>query len=460
MYGGLFNFTVTSSAGKIPTWGLNTTTNNATDPMVFNGTTETHKIQSDIAFNVTEVTQQGWKVTLASCTVNDMNGQEKETYDAVSADLGNETANGLVQIPAGAVDPMDAVICDYENDSKALIKIIKNTTEISPDTIDHLFNFTIIGINNDVNTTAYVNVTAGTHMNMTEVMPFQSGQYNITEADHDNWTLQSVQCKIWDVLDDEDHTKIDANATENGINPKRIQNNGTNLDLAPWELAECTFVNDNPTGYITGGGRVILNEAEWPQHNQTLAGTDKVTHGFQLHCNVLSGPNNLEVNWNGNKFHLEELESALCIDDGSVNEPPPKSNGSEKSRKPTTDIYHGFGYGRVNGECGASAEWIIDDNGEPGKADQIIALQIRLNGTLGPGTGDFVLDINPDQLMVTNSSISGTWKDPHLDPDNPLSENDDLKPWLDLESGNHQWTPHPSKKHGPTQTVPCPEVTP
>ncbi len=31
--------------------------------------------------------------------------------------------------------------------------------------------------------------------------------------------------------------------------------------------------------------------------------------------------------------------------------------------------------------------------------------------------------------------------------------------WLDLESGNQQWTPHPSKSHGPKNTTPCPPET-
>jgi hypothetical protein len=85
--------------------------------MNFNGTTETHKIQSDVAFNVTEVAQEGWKVTLASCTINDMTGTPKQTIP--STDLGDESSTGKVIIPAGAVDPMDEVICDFVNSAAA-----------------------------------------------------------------------------------------------------------------------------------------------------------------------------------------------------------------------------------------------------------------------------------------------------------------------------------------------------
>ena len=55
---------------------------------------------------------------------------------------------------------------------------------------------------------------------------------------------------------------------------------------------------------MTGGGK-------FTDGNMT------VTHGFVLHCNVARLPNNLQVNWNGNKFHLESLTSATCSDDPS-----------------------------------------------------------------------------------------------------------------------------------------------
>ena len=47
MYPGQFNFTVSQGAGKIPTYDLNFTTTQSADPMVFNGTSETHKIQAN-----------------------------------------------------------------------------------------------------------------------------------------------------------------------------------------------------------------------------------------------------------------------------------------------------------------------------------------------------------------------------------------------------------------------------
>ena len=181
---------------------------------------------------------------------------------------------------------------------------------------------------------------------------------------------------------------------------------------------------------------------------------DKVTHGFQLHCDSNSGPNNLQVNWLGFKFHLEQLENALCFDDGSVNEPPPKSNGNPNSRKPTLDVYYGEGFGRWDGQCGAYAKWVMDDNGEPGKADQIVSMVIW------DSDKKLVLNINPSQLGVIDTSISGEWKDWNNQTSPLFPDGDEGEEWLDLEAGNQQWTPHPFKTHGPKGTQPCEEQPP
>ena len=53
-------------------------------------------------------------------------------------------------------------------------------------------------------------------------------------------------------------------------------------------------------GRMTGGGSVFGK------------GSQRVTHGFELHCDPEVGPNNLEVNWSGNHFHMEELLTASC----------------------------------------------------------------------------------------------------------------------------------------------------
>ena len=276
---------------------------------------------------------------------------------------------------------------------------------------------------------------------MTEIFKVPTGNYNVTEDDLDNWILQSSICTVFNTTDGITNSS-NALATF-------IGNDTESFNLDPWQLAICEFVNDNPEGYFTGGGRVnLLNQTIESTNNPEISlrydsqNITQVTHGFQLHCDSQSGPNNLEVNWLGNKFHLEQLENALCFDDGTENEPPPISNGNPNSRKPTLDVYYGEGYGRYNGECGAYAKWVMDDNGEPGRIDQIVAMVIWNS------TGNLTLNINPDQLGVTNTSISGNWSNPQNIPD-------DGEEWLDLEAGNHQWTLHPFKTHGPKGTQPC-----
>jgi hypothetical protein len=89
----------------------------------------------------------------------------------------------------------------------------------------------------------------------------------------------------------------------------------------------------------------------------------RVTHGFELHCNVTDVPNNLQVNWKGKQFNLTTLTSASCSDDPSITPSPPNSAGF--------DTYSGEGSGKLNGKPGASAEWVFTDAGEPGTRDTV-----------------------------------------------------------------------------------------
>jgi hypothetical protein len=100
---------------------------------------------------------------------------------------------------------------------------------------------------------------------------------------------------------------------------------------------------------MTGGGYIVKTSHQ------------KVKHGFTLRCDAHKGPNNLEINWgNGNKFHLENLTSALCTDNPAINPEHPEAD---------FDTYTGSGVGRLNGVPGATAEWTFTDGGEPGKND-------------------------------------------------------------------------------------------
>jgi hypothetical protein len=101
-------------------------------------------------------------------------------------------------------------------------------------------------------------------------------------------------------------------------------------------------------GRFTGGGSIF-----------TAAGV-RVTHGFELHCNAADKPNNLEINWARNQFHLDTLTSASC----SVN--------------PETGVATlvGTGTGKYNGGSGATIQFTITDAGEPGRNDFFSVLVI------------------------------------------------------------------------------------
>ena len=68
------------------------------------------------------------------------------------------------------------------------------------------------------------------------------------------------------------------------------------------------------------------------------------------------------MNWpEGNNFHLEVMETAVCTDDDTIDQHPPGSA--------PFDTHTGSGTGKLNGVLGASAEWVIVDGGEPGTND-------------------------------------------------------------------------------------------
>lgn len=115
---------------------------------------------------------------------------------------------------------------------------------------------------------------------------------------------------------------------------------------------------------VTGGGSVF-----------TARGI-RVTHGFELRCDAKDKRQNLEVNWQGNQFHLTDLTAAYCWDDPNINASHPS--------QPTTpvDTYQGIGTGRFNGVDGATAKWVITDDGEPGTTDTFTIEVTDVNGNV------------------------------------------------------------------------------
>ncbi len=104
----------------------------------------------------------------------------------------------------------------------------------------------------------------------------------------------------------------------------------------------------------------------------------RVTHGFELYCGPDLGPNNLEINWDGNRFHLTELlwNATFPDDDFYATgcddfEPLPP----DPPRAPCNAIQV-TGIGRYNGVDGAMIHVWFTDQGEPGTGDWVEQLEI------------------------------------------------------------------------------------
>ena len=100
-------------------------------------------------------------------------------------------------------------------------------------------------------------------------------------------------------------------------------------------------------GFMTGGGSIISNGL-------------RVTHGFHLDCTSTNNPQRLEINWDGNRFHLEQIGTAFCSNDPTINPGNPSAN---------FNTYSGTATGRYNGVSGASISFTFTDAGEPGTLD-------------------------------------------------------------------------------------------
>ncbi|HKS07709.1 MAG TPA: hypothetical protein VJR92_15510 [Gemmatimonadaceae bacterium] len=119
-------------------------------------------------------------------------------------------------------------------------------------------------------------------------------------------------------------------------------------------------------GRMTGGGPSI-----------TVGGV-KVTKGLTLHCDITLS-NNLEINWDGNKWHLDKpIETAECTDDPTISPVPPPA---------PFDTFHGTATGRLNGEDGSRCEFTFVDAGEPGGKNDRAGIRIW------DAAGNLVLDL-------------------------------------------------------------------
>lgn len=138
------------------------------------------------------------------------------------------------------------------------------------------------------------------------------------------------------------------------------------------------------TGRFTGGGL------------QINAGV-RITRGFTIHCDLLLS-NNFEVNWGGNKFHMNEhLETLECSDDPSIGQEPPVA---------PLDTLIGVGTGRYNGVDGFTIEFTLVDYGEPGSSDQAA---LRIYESAAPAN----VVLNVPLQVLRGGNLQAHYDQPH-----------------------------------------------
>lgn len=134
-------------------------------------------------------------------------------------------------------------------------------------------------------------------------------------------------------------------------------------------------------GRMTGGG--------------FSAGVIKATGGFTLHCDITLS-NNLEINWNKNKWHLDKpITKATCIDDPAYDPTAPVA---------PFDTFIGEGLGEYNGVAGSLAKFTFIDAGEPGKND-MVKIQVW------DAAMNLVLDLPLQKL--SNGNFQAHYDQPH-----------------------------------------------
>jgi hypothetical protein len=139
------------------------------------------------------------------------------------------------------------------------------------------------------------------------------------------------------------------------------------------------------TGRFTGGGKQIdINGIA-------------ITKGLTIHCDLLLS-NNLEINWNGHQFHMEEHTVTIsCTDDPSIDQKPPAA---------PLDTLVGIGLGRYDNNDGYTVEFTLVDAGEPGKTDQAA---LKIYETANPVN----VVLNLPLTYLTGGNLQAHYDQPH-----------------------------------------------
>jgi hypothetical protein len=126
--------------------------------------------------------------------------------------------------------------------------------------------------------------------------------------------------------------------------------NQTPIPIISFGGATLTCPTLGADGRFTGGGKQV-----------DVAGVT-ITKGLELDCDFaadMAGSDNLEINFNGNRFHMETFLFASCELEGKAPNPP---------TAPINEM-NGVGTGRYDGTDGYTVLFTLEDHGEPGTND-------------------------------------------------------------------------------------------
>lgn len=313
---------------------------------------------------------EGSQIGLTPSTLGSYN------YIAYRADI---TSLGLVKAGSNAitVDEMDfsAAVVDADNGAGLIVIYADGTLRQvdlrdgndvayirSPapltDTVPQVFNFLPADYDRTAQMALFVTSVSDDGLRPTVVEFITDGPGGgVTQL---NNQLGSFDGPEWDTLVASVNVPAGATSLSVEVKSEDLTASGFNPASLRWvAVGSVLDYVDTECGRITGGGSVLTTDA-------------RVTRGFELHCDLRS-PNNLQVNWGGNRFHLENLAAAVC-EDTLVEQAPPRSA--------PFDTFRGVGSGRYNGQAGATIEFELVDAGEPGTSDSASIVIRDVSGNL------------------------------------------------------------------------------
>lgn len=146
-----------------------------------------------------------------------------------------------------------------------------------------------------------------------------------------------------------------------------------------------------PLGRMTGGGNQLT----------IIDGVEvKVSRGFTIHCDIALS-NNVEVNWDGNRWHIDKpLTRATCLDDPAIDPTQPAA---------PFDTFIGEGVGRLNGVDGSTIRFTFVDSGEPGGRNDSASIRIWAPGD-DPDVDVPVLEVTGD---LEKGNLQAHYDQPH-----------------------------------------------